>query len=389
MKRIFFLILFCPTLLFAQDSKDESLGLPGDNLNLYAALKLFQECQTLEDFEKKLNSEEEKINNLDLDEDGKIDYIQVVDSVEGDVHNIALRIDLDKGETQNVAVFIVKKEKDGASIQVVGDEDLYGKDYIIEPNYNDSGTPNPGYQGNNVQSATVVPSDGNQYQQQQVTYVQVYSWPVVQYVYMVNYRPWRSPWYWGYYPPYWRPWSPYYWHYYYGYHYHSHYWYYGYYRRGWYYRQPGWHGWYYSSGWRYRSNRYSANYRAGNYRKTYSRPETLQEGSANFKNKYPTVATGNSRLPNINVPAFKPDVVKPSTRPGTKPSPGAKPGSRPTPGNPGTVTKPAPPPPPPPGTRPAPKPTPKPTPKPAPKPAPKPTPKPAPKPAPKGTRGAQ
>lgn len=36
----------------AQDSQDDRLGLPGDNLNLYAVMKLFQESKTLEDFEE-------------------------------------------------------------------------------------------------------------------------------------------------------------------------------------------------------------------------------------------------------------------------------------------------------------------------------------------------
>ena len=51
------------------------MDLPGDNLNLYAVLKSFQESETLEGFERTLNDESGKINNLDLDGDGKTDYI--------------------------------------------------------------------------------------------------------------------------------------------------------------------------------------------------------------------------------------------------------------------------------------------------------------------------
>ena len=51
--------------------KADSLGLPGDNLNLYAVLDLFQQSETFEIFEKKLNEEDSKINNLDLNNDGK------------------------------------------------------------------------------------------------------------------------------------------------------------------------------------------------------------------------------------------------------------------------------------------------------------------------------
>ena len=42
----------------AQTEQDTTLlGLPGDNLNLYAVLDLFQKSKTIEDFEKELNLE--------------------------------------------------------------------------------------------------------------------------------------------------------------------------------------------------------------------------------------------------------------------------------------------------------------------------------------------
>ena len=40
------------------------LGLPGDNLDLFAVLDLFQKSKTIEDFEKSLNEEKTGINNL-------------------------------------------------------------------------------------------------------------------------------------------------------------------------------------------------------------------------------------------------------------------------------------------------------------------------------------
>ena len=38
---------------------EDRLGLPGDNLNLYAVMKLFQESETLEGFERSLNDEDQ------------------------------------------------------------------------------------------------------------------------------------------------------------------------------------------------------------------------------------------------------------------------------------------------------------------------------------------
>jgi len=43
------LLVTAGSALMAQDYTDEYLGLPGDNLNLYAVMNLFQESPTLED----------------------------------------------------------------------------------------------------------------------------------------------------------------------------------------------------------------------------------------------------------------------------------------------------------------------------------------------------
>lgn len=58
---------------FSQTSTDTGeLGLPGDNLDLYAVLDLFQKSKTIEEFEKSLNDDKAKINNLDLNDDKKL-----------------------------------------------------------------------------------------------------------------------------------------------------------------------------------------------------------------------------------------------------------------------------------------------------------------------------
>ncbi|NLN30967.1 MAG: hypothetical protein GX158_07020 [Bacteroidales bacterium] len=258
----------------AQDFPDEYLGLPGDNLNLYAVMKLFQESETLEGFERNLNDENSRINNLDLNGDNLIDYITVHDYVDGDVHTIVLRAALSRNEFQDVAVFTVQKFSNGSvHIQLVGDEALYGKNYIIEPIYNE--TPNPGYTGRAVASqrvnVTVV----------RTTPYEVAVWPVISYIYSPRYVVWRSAWYWGYYPSYWRPWRPYYWHYYYGYHYNWYHHYYNHYRYWPHYRYPRYTAYYYTTV-RVHSTYVTQRVRDGYYRTTYSRPEQRREGEALF-----------------------------------------------------------------------------------------------------------
>src|SRR4030095_9868632 len=180
---------------FSQADKDttELLGLPGDNLDLYDVLTLFQKSKTIEGFEKSLNDEKTGINNLDLNLDKKVDFIKVVTKKDGDAFTFILQVDVTKKETQDVALILVSKDKkDKVSIQMVGDEDLYGKDYVIEPKGNSSVTANPGYTGTDPVTKNIPAT----------TTVVVESAPIVQYVYSPAYVPYAPPYYYGYYPPY-------------------------------------------------------------------------------------------------------------------------------------------------------------------------------------------
>jgi hypothetical protein len=265
------------TTVKAQDYPEEYLGLPGDNLNLYAALKLFQESETLEGFERSLNDENSRINNLDLNGDNMVDYITVNDYVDGDVHNIVLRAVLNRNEFQDVAVFTVEKFRDGSvQIQLVGDEALYGSNYIIEPYYEE--TPNPGYMGKTTTvNVTVV----------RTTPFQVATWPVIRFIYLPHYAVWRSSWYWDYYPHYWHPWHPFFWHYYYGYHYNWYHYYYRHYRHWPHYRYTHFNNFYYTSI-RVYSPKVVVNIKDGKYKSTYARPEQRRDGETLYTKLYPS-----------------------------------------------------------------------------------------------------
>jgi hypothetical protein len=232
------------------------------------------------------------INNLDLNGDGYVDYILVNDYVTENVHSIVLRVALNQNEYQDVAVFVVEKFRNGAvSIQLIGDEALYGPNYIIEPNYAE--TPNPGYRGNVVRQQT-----NTKTVVRTVTYYEVATWPMIVYISRPVYRPWRSVWYWGYYPSYWSPWTAHYWHYYYGYHYHWHTHYYSYYRPWRTYRCGFYHNYYYTSVRRH-SPVVVVNINRGVYANTYSKPETRREGEALYAKRNSSsgrVAEGTGRV---------------------------------------------------------------------------------------------
>jgi hypothetical protein len=198
-KLISFLVLICTVINTSSAFnfiKQDSLGLPGDNLDLYAVLELFKKSENPGEFEKALNKEDNKINNLDLNSDNEIDYIKVIDHTEKDAHALVLQVDINEKETQDVAVIeIEKKGNEIANLQIIGDEELYGKDYIIEP-AEELQTQTP-VSSQNKTSATVV--------------VNVWGWPIVPHLYRPSYVVWISPWAWHAYPVWWRPWRPVYW----------------------------------------------------------------------------------------------------------------------------------------------------------------------------------
>lgn len=201
MKKIFLpylaiVISLLSQCVFSQSEKDaKELGLPGDNLDLYAVLTLFQKSKTIEEFEKSLNEQKTGINNLDLNLDKKVDFITVSTKKDGEAFTFILNTALSKKESQDIAVIIVDKDKNGkVTMQIVGDQELYGKNYVIEPAKSSTPavTANPAYTGSQPVT-TSTPA---------TTTVIIETVPIVQYVYSPVYVPYYPPYYYGFYPPY-------------------------------------------------------------------------------------------------------------------------------------------------------------------------------------------
>lgn len=170
---------------FGQASQPE---VPGDNFSLEGALELFKKSSSPEEFEKMLNTPDTKVNNLDLNGDGYIDYIRVNDIHEGNIHTFVIQAVVAEDEFQDIAVIALEKKANGKAIlQIIGNEDIYGVTTIIEPT-REVRTYAGAYASNVV--------------------VNVWAWPVVQYVYGPRYSIWISPWRWYYRPVWWSPWRP-------------------------------------------------------------------------------------------------------------------------------------------------------------------------------------
>ena len=201
----------------------DSTGLPGDNFSLQGALAMFQKADSPEDFEKRLNSENNHVNNLDLNDDGDIDYIRVVDNSEKGAHAFVLQAIVSETESQDIAVIEIEKTGDTTAVlQIIGDEDIYGEQVIVEPGegddeeaFIDNSWNNNIAHGPNAANFSTAPR----------VVVNVWVWPSVRVVYAPIYRPWISPWRWRHYPGWWRPWRPIAWHVWHPFHrpYYSHY----------------------------------------------------------------------------------------------------------------------------------------------------------------------
>ncbi len=183
MKRLltFITILFASVLLLCgQDTYTVSANNEdiSQNLDLKIVAKLFSEANTVEQFEIMLNNPDSAYSNLDLNGDGQIDYLRVVEAGTNDTRIVVIQAVLAKDIYQDVASIYIEKNANtnDVKVQVIGDEYVYGTNYIIEPVY--------------------------------IYRPVIYNW-----LWSPRWYCWESPWYWGYWPIWWyyRPCFAYHW----------------------------------------------------------------------------------------------------------------------------------------------------------------------------------
>jgi len=196
---LLFLVVCCMSGLHTVQAQTatapDNTYLPGSDFSLQGALDLFKKANSPEEFEKMLNTEGNGVNNLDLNNDGQIDYIRVVDIGQGNDQVFVLQVPVSETENQDVATIEIEKDGDNsATVQIVGDEDLYGDQKIVEPVYDDAV-----YQDNPSPSGVYTTND---------RVVNVWEWPMVRYIYAPTYVVWVSPWSWRARPVWWHPWRP-------------------------------------------------------------------------------------------------------------------------------------------------------------------------------------
>ena len=213
MKRVF-LFIFLMTMCIGQLSivrADQTVTVTATNadisedLDLKTVATLFGQAKDLEQFEQMLNNPDSAFSNLDLNGDGNVDYLRVIETADQNRHLIVIQAVLAKDIYQDVASIFVEKdpESESVTVQVIGDEYIYGADYIIEPVY-------------------------------------IYRPVIYDWFWGPSWVCWHSPVYWDYWPTWWHPyhciahhlyWDHIYWHHHYypictyrtGHHHHPHY----------------------------------------------------------------------------------------------------------------------------------------------------------------------
>lgn len=137
-------------------------------LDLQAVGAAFAQSSNVEEFEKLLNNSSYMLSNLDLNGDGYVDYLRVLETVEGNAHVFLIQACLDNNVFQDVASVVAEMHAaDRAYVEIVGSSFIYGPNYVIRPVF--------------------------------------ISTPLI-FAHLVRaaYVPWRSPWCWGHFPPHYR-----------------------------------------------------------------------------------------------------------------------------------------------------------------------------------------
>jgi hypothetical protein len=196
MKKISFLLTFALVTISSYGQENDTPEFTGENFSLEGALTIFKKSNSLEEFEKLINEEDNNVNNLDLNDDGQTDYINVDDIKENDTHVIVLSTYLSKTEKQDIATIGIEKTgKEEATLQIEGDQELYAENTFVEP-FDTQDTIDNSKKGPAMPEVLTTR-----------IMVNVWGWSCVRFIYAPRYVVWASPHRWGFYPRWWRPWS--------------------------------------------------------------------------------------------------------------------------------------------------------------------------------------
>jgi len=104
-------------------------------LDLDAVTVLAKKSKDAADFERLLNNQAEAVNNIDLNEDGKVDYINVTEYGSGNRRGLSLTTEISPGKIQEIATIDFEKNGESGVIQTSGNPSLYGPGHYHHSNF--------------------------------------------------------------------------------------------------------------------------------------------------------------------------------------------------------------------------------------------------------------
>lgn len=141
------------------------------SLDLRAVAAAYAESRSVREFEQLLNSARYMVSNLDLNRDGWIDYLRVMETRQGWTHVLYVQAVLGMNVYQNVCTIVTDVYPSSRYVQIIGDPYIYGKNYYVNPTF------------------STLP-------------------PMYNHMYNNSYSCWSSPYHWDYYPSYYTHPSP-------------------------------------------------------------------------------------------------------------------------------------------------------------------------------------
>ena len=104
-------------------------------LDLHAVAAAYSEARSTREFEQLLNSSKYMINNLDLNRDGYVDYLRVIETRKGQYYAYLIQACLAPSVFQDVATLVAERRASTLYVEVVGDSYLYGYNYVVRPTF--------------------------------------------------------------------------------------------------------------------------------------------------------------------------------------------------------------------------------------------------------------
>ncbi|MFP5042975.1 hypothetical protein [Parasediminibacterium sp. JCM 36343] len=135
-KAFFFLFTLCTSCLLGLHASAqgnnvniEATTLPGFNINNFA--NLVRQTNNPSELEKAINSDNNDINNLDLNKDGMVDFLKVIEGA----NQIQVIDDVDATNAVTVATLNLSRRNDVGDVQIVGSPVYCGPYYTYHSSF--------------------------------------------------------------------------------------------------------------------------------------------------------------------------------------------------------------------------------------------------------------